>query len=110
MDEAVQSARLSLSSDLLMFRKSMLTLTGVLREIGGERFDLDQTVLKEFLYSSLTEWPARWLSPPNSRSFATRLSNLDIAETYLSTPMIASRYWQAMCQDFVQRHATCTEN
>ena len=110
LDEAVQTARLSLSSDLLMFRKSLLTLLGVLSEIGANGFDLDQIVMCEFLRSTVMEWPGRWLSSPNSRSFATRLSNLDIAETVLSSPLIAGRYWQAMWQDSIERYAVCANS
>ncbi len=107
LDDAVQRAGLRLSAELLMFRKSLLTLTGVLSEIGATRFDLDQLVLREFMFKSLLEWPDRWLSFPTSRSFATRLSNLDIAETIWGTPLIAGRFWQAMWRDSLERNAVC---
>ncbi len=99
LDEAVQSARLSMPADLLMFRKSLLTLSGVISEIGAWSFNLDRLLMYEFLRSYLLEWPIRWFSDPSSRSFATRLSNLDITEVAVSSPMIVGRYWQALWRD-----------
>lgn len=99
LDDAVQTTKLSLSSDLLMFRKSLLTLSGVLGEIGATGFDLDQTILFEFLRSSMCEWPGRWVSHPCSRSFGTRLSNFDIADIVFCSPFVVGRYWQAIWRD-----------
>ena len=102
LDDAVQRSRLSMSSELLMFRKSLLTLSGVLSEIGAENFNLDRVLLFEFLRSSMLEWPSRWVSSPNSRDYATRISNLDITETLLSSPLIVGRYWQAALRDLIE--------
>ena len=99
LDEATQVSRLSMSSDMVMFRKSLLTLTGVLHEVGACEFHLDRVVLGEFLRSYVQEWPSRWLVSPLSRSFGTRLSNFDIAETLLNLPSAACRYWQAIWRD-----------
>jgi ubiquinone biosynthesis protein len=43
---------------LLMFRKALFTLDGVLHDIAGPQFDLDLVLLK----SMLTKLPAMWLS------------------------------------------------
>lgn len=108
LDDAVQVAQLSLPVDLLMFRKSLLTLTGVLSEIGASNFNLDHLLLREFFNGYLLEWPARLFSNPSSRLFSTRLSNVDITELFLSSPMIASRYWQALLFDSINLHAQPT--
>ena len=78
LDEAVQNARLRLSADLMLFRKTWHTLEGVLAEIGADGSDADEVLCVEFLRQFSIEWPLRWLAPPTSRSFPTRLSNLDL--------------------------------
>jgi ubiquinone biosynthesis protein len=98
LDDAALSARLRLPSDMLMFRKTLLTLSGVLSEIGADEFNLDQVLLREFMQHYVWEWPARWLSSPFSRKFATRLSNLDLTATLLDLPLAISRHWHAMWQ------------
>ncbi len=107
LDEAAQSARLSMSADMLMFRKTLLTLSGVMSEIGADDFNLDEVLLCEFLHNSVREWPTRWLATPCSRAFATRLSNLDLTEAVLDSPLAICRYWQAIWLDTMERYADC---
>ncbi|WP_168205055.1 AarF/UbiB family protein [Bythopirellula goksoeyrii] len=108
LDEAAQSARLSMSSDMLMFRKSLLTLSGVISEIGADSFNLDQVLFCEFLHNYIREWPSRWLSSFSSRAFPTRLSNLDLTEALLDSPLAISRHWRAMWQDVWDSREACT--
>ena len=42
LDEAVQKARLRLAADLMLFRKTLHTLEGVLAEIGADGSDADE--------------------------------------------------------------------
>jgi ubiquinone biosynthesis protein len=95
LDEATQTARLRVAPDLLLFRKSLHTLEGVLNELGADGFNLEQALLIEFIRHFGREWPTRWCAAPLSRSYPTRLSNVDLAHTLLSAPLAAARYWQA---------------
>ncbi len=93
LDEAVQTARLRVAADLMLFRKTLHTLEGVVAEIGAEGFELDDVLCREFLRHFVTEWPRRWFALPSSRQYATRLSNLDLTQAALSYPATIARYW-----------------
>jgi ubiquinone biosynthesis protein len=93
LDGAVQTARFRAGADLLLFRKTLHTLEGVLADIGAEATLIDEVLLREFLLHLTLEWPRRWLAQPESRAFATRLSNLDLSGFLLSLPWAATRFW-----------------
>ena len=93
LDEAVKDARLRLQPDLVMFRKSLYTLDGVVAEVGTLADIFDNVLCVEFVRHFLQEWPERWISLPNSREFSTRLSNFDVAEAILSFPSSLARFW-----------------
>lgn len=95
LDEAVHTARLGVAADLMLFRKSLHTLEGVVTEVGAEGSYLDEVLFVEFLVHFLQEWPQRWLALPYCRQFATRLSNFDLTKALLSGPGTIARYWLA---------------
>lgn len=99
LDEATQSARLRVSADMMLFRKTLHTLEGVIGELGAYGFRIEDAMLYEFALQFGMEWPRRWLSPPTSRMFATRLSNLDIAECIWRIPFTAARFVQGEMAD-----------
>lgn len=102
LDDATQVARLRVGPDLLLFRKSLHTLEGVLNELGADGFNMEQTLLVEFVRQFAREWPARWCAALSSRAFPTRLSNADLVHTYLSAPLAAARYWQAEWREWTR--------
>jgi ubiquinone biosynthesis protein len=93
LDEAVQTARLRVGSDLLLFRKTLYTLEGVIADIGAEASCMDDVLLGVFLGHFAVEWPARWFALPDSRMFATRLANGDLLHLLLRLPWTAVRFW-----------------
>jgi ubiquinone biosynthesis protein len=93
LDEAVQTARLRVGGELMLFRKALHTLEGVLADVGAQEGRVDEVLLGEFLRHLAAEWPLRWLAPPGSRAFATRLSNADLASLMLSLPWVVARLW-----------------
>jgi ubiquinone biosynthesis protein len=93
LDEAVQTARLRVSTDLLLFRKALHTLEGVVADVGAGEGRIDAVLLGEFLRHLAAEWPRRWLAPPDSRAFATRLSNADLARVALGLPWAVAQFW-----------------
>jgi len=99
LDEAVQTAGLRVAADLMLFRKTLYTLEGVVAEIGPERFQVDEVLVREFLRHFTVEWPRRWVSLPHSREFATRLSNWDLTRTMLSLPWTTTQFWLHECLD-----------
>jgi ubiquinone biosynthesis protein len=93
LDEAVQTARLRVQADLLLFRKTLYTIEGVVNDIGARGHRIDEVLLSKFLGHFVVEWPERWLALPNSRTFATWVSNADLAQMMLSLPWTATRFW-----------------
>jgi ubiquinone biosynthesis protein len=93
LDEAVQAAWLRVGADLLLFRKSLHTLEGVVADVGAGDGRVDAVLLGLFLRHFAVEWPQRWLAWPDSRAFATRLSNRDLAHWVMSLPWAATRLW-----------------
>jgi ubiquinone biosynthesis protein len=102
LDEAVQKARLRVSADLMLFRKSLLTLEGVVADVGECSGQIDKTLSLEFLRHFAAEYPERWLRSPNSREFSTRLSNLDMIHTLLSYPTAVTRFWTGHTFDILE--------
>jgi ubiquinone biosynthesis protein len=103
LDEATQSSRLRVGPDMMLFRKSLLTLEGVVRDLGAEGAEIEKTLFGEFLLQFGREWPERWLSLPTSRALPTRLSNIDLAATILSLPLAAARFGQAVWLDVLRK-------
>jgi ubiquinone biosynthesis protein len=99
LDDAVQHARLRMAADLLMFRKSLHALDGVVAGLGAENFNIDEVLCREFLVHFAVEWPSRWMSLPNSREYATRVSNLDLLQTIFTVPATAARFWGGHARD-----------
>jgi len=86
LDEAVGKAGLRLGADLMLFRKALLMIEGVVNDLGGGSGLMDRVLLSEFAIRFFVEWPWRFVTPPASRSFATRISNTDLAELTTGFP------------------------
>jgi ubiquinone biosynthesis protein len=93
LDDAFQTARLRASGDLLLFRKALHTLEGVVADVGAGDGRIDRVLQGEFLRHLAVEWPRRWLARPGSRAFATRLSNADLAGLVLGLPWTVTQFW-----------------
>jgi ubiquinone biosynthesis protein len=105
LDDAVHTAGLRVSADLMVLRKSLHTLEGVVAEIAGSPYRIDDVLLADFVGHFAAELPRRFVAPPESRDFATRLSNLDLAQTWLASPLALARFW--MAQSFDMLNACC---
>ena len=91
-DAAVAGARFS--GDLLLFRKTFLTVQGVAADL-CDRISMDEVLMAGLLGALAAEWPMRGWMPFESRSPLTHLSNLDLAAVMWSAPLIAMRRWSA---------------
>ncbi|WP_182866551.1 AarF/UbiB family protein [Rhodopirellula sp. JC639] len=102
LDEAVQHAKLRVSDELMLFRKSLLALEGVVTDVGERTGILDRTLNTEFLRHFAIELPQRWLHPPFSRSFATRLSNFDITQAMFAAPAAFTSFLSGHALDAIE--------
>lgn len=95
LDNAVQ-AGVRFDAAMLLMRKMLLTLEGIIADLGADRSCIDAVLLGDFFTRIAAEWPYRWLAPPTSRAFVTRLSNVDLADAMMRIPQAAMRYWLAL--------------
>lgn len=93
LDDAASNAGLRFGADLMLFRKTLHMVEGVVADMGGEKGLIDQVLLSEFVLHFCAEWPLRFLRPPDSRAFATRVSSADLAELMWSFPRMAVGFW-----------------
>jgi ubiquinone biosynthesis protein len=101
LDEAVRRAQIRAGADLLMFRRMLLMLEGVVADVtGGDGLSLDALLIPWFVRRLAGEWPVRAFASPCSRAFGTRLSNADLMRLALSLPWTTARvglqWWQEM--------------
>lgn len=93
LDNALLSVGVQFSSELLLYRKSILTIEGVVADISGTSsigHVLPASAIRQFL----CEMTARALAPPTSRHFGTHLSNLDLLfSLYWGGPTAVARFW-----------------
>lgn len=78
-------------ADLLLFRKSLFTIKGVINDIDPE-FSIDKEFLLTFAKFMVREFPKRFARLPFSREYRSQLSNIDLIRTYLNSPLIVARY------------------
>jgi len=77
---------------LAVFRKSWLSLTGVLGDLGAGT-DADLPLLDLGVRRFAAEWPARLLAPADSRAFATHVSTAGLLRAAADTVPASLRYW-----------------
>lgn len=92
LDNAVQIG-VRFGAEMLLMRKMLHALEGVIADIGADRTCIDSVLLGQFFAQMAGEWPYRWLAWADSRAFVTRLSNADLAGVMMSLPLTATRFW-----------------
>jgi len=84
--------------ELTLFRKTLLTLSGVLDDVAGQTA-IDEVLLRTGLIQCCRELAARGLAPFESRAFGTHLSNADWFRLWAGLPVTAIRYWTELWRD-----------
>ncbi|MFO1156969.1 MAG: AarF/UbiB family protein [Rhodospirillales bacterium] len=90
LDEAALHARCRFDGDLLMFRKVLQTLEGVVADVSADARP-DRVLVVSVIKALAAEWGQRLYAPPFSRHFATHLSTLDLTQLWASAPLIGQR-------------------
>ena len=111
LDDAVHVAGLRVASDLMLMRKSLHTLEGVVAEIGDGAVELDDVLMNDFLRNLAGTAATAMSRRPGSRDFATRISNLDLMHLWLSGPTTVARYWlgsTSTCWTLFGQPVNCT--
>lgn len=92
LDGIALEAGASFGGDLVLFRKSVLTLEGVMADV-DESVRMDDVIAARLISQLMVESGPRWFAHPLSRSFGSHLSNRDLMELMLSGPLAAWRPW-----------------
>ena len=92
MDEAATRARCRFAGDLIVFRKVLQTLEGVVADV-SPKCRPDRVLFAAFLRQLAVEWGQRPFATPFSRHFATHFSNLDLTQLLASAPVVGSLRW-----------------
>jgi ubiquinone biosynthesis protein len=100
MDQAVIQAGARFSGDLVMFRKVLQTLRGVVADV-SEHCRLDLVLAARLGRQLAGETAARCWTLPASRRFASHLSNRDLTELALSAPLIGTRSWLGLGRELL---------
>jgi len=92
MDAAVLECGAQFSEGLLLFRKSLLVLEGVIADLVGEG-GFDTLLFSSTIQRMAGEWPARAFLPPSSRKLGSRLSTFDLLVAGFMFPWNAASRW-----------------
>ena len=92
LDDIAMRTACTFPPDLVLFRKSWFSLAGVIRDIGVDTSP-DLPLLGVAAQRFVGEYAARCIDWPDSRRFATHVSNLDLANLLASLMLVPARYW-----------------
>jgi ubiquinone biosynthesis protein len=106
LDDAVALAGLRPIADLMIFRKSLHTLEGVIGEISAGHVELDGVLLADFATHFVAELPWRLTAAADSHHFATNLSNSDLTQALINLPAAWSRFWMGRGLDLLDAYCT----
>jgi len=108
MDDAVTRAGVGFSSDLLLFRKSLLILDGVVHDV-WEDCSTSTALAASFAVRLGSDWRGRLLTSPLARSSNTHLSNIDLWRLLTAGPGTSVRFWRGLAQDWMAGSAKAKE-
>jgi len=100
MDDAVLRAGVTYSADLLLFRKVLLVIVGVLADV-AEDYAATTSLAASFTMRLGRDWTDRIRTMPFNRESATHLSNTDLLKLVASGPGTVARLWRGMVRDLV---------
>ena len=87
--------------ELTLFRKTLLTLTGVVDDVSGQ-ISVDEVLIRGGLVQCYRELALRGMAPFDSREFGSHLSNADWFRLWAGLPMTAIRYWVETWRDLLK--------
>jgi ubiquinone biosynthesis protein len=97
LDELAQQTATGFRHDLMLFRKTWFSLSGVIGDVTGEHAP-DVQLLGLGLKRFVAELPARASASPASMDFSTHVSNADIMRLCASAWLVPVRYWARFWQ------------
>src|SRR5574338_239191 len=99
LDRVATRGALRFPEELLLLRKALLTLQGVVADVDGA-CPADAVLIRAGLARFVGELPQRLTRPLDSRAFGCPLATADLLALALDTPAAALRYWSGQWQDW----------
>ncbi len=98
LDRLGTAGAIQFPEELTLFRKALLTLSGVISDVSGQASN-DAVLIMTGLAQYWRELPGRGLVPFDSRQFGTHWSNADGFGLWAGWPMTVARYGIGLWQD-----------
>ncbi len=98
LDRAIVKASLSPADDMVLFRKVILTLLSVVRDVSQE-VSADDILTASALANLLREAPERLFNLYSSETGRIHLKTGDLIEAFTTWPLTAMRYWCGAVRD-----------
>ena len=92
LDRLASKATANFPNELVLFRKALLTLSGVVADI-SEQASVDAVLLESGAVHFFRHLSTRLLAPTQSRHAGIQLSNTDLLGVWLGAPATAWRFW-----------------
>jgi ubiquinone biosynthesis protein len=99
LDRLASRGALRFPEELVLLRKTLLTLQGVLADVDAG-CAVDHVLARSALTRFLGELPARAASALDSRAFGCPISTADLLALALDTPAAGLRYWAGQWRDW----------
>jgi ubiquinone biosynthesis protein len=104
LDRLGRAGAMQFPEETTLFRKSMLTLSGVVADV-CERVQADGLLIRSGLRAFLGELRGRLSAPLDSRRIGTHLSNADLIRLWAAVPWIPTRFWLDTWRDALRGRA-----
>ena len=101
LDRVAMTTGMGFPDNLVLFRKAILTISGVLADISPD-YSMDRVMLCSGLDQFSKEVSARFFARPGFRGFGTHVSNADLIELWSAWPGTAVAYWLGFWQDCLE--------
>jgi ubiquinone biosynthesis protein len=108
LDAAVLEAGARFGAELILFRKVVLTVEGVVADIALD-VTLDQAVAAAFLARLGLETAPRLVALPWCRDVPSGLSNADLAQALTAAPLIGARCWALLWRASLDKRGRSTD-
>ena len=92
LDRLATSTHVGFPEDLIMFRKALLTLKGVIADI-STRCSTEGVLISAGMRQFQRELAARPFVSMDSRAFGSHVSNMDLFRLWYTMPLTVTRYW-----------------
>ena len=102
LDRSMTSAGLTPAEDMILFRKVILTLLSVVRDVSSE-VSADEIMTTSAFFHLLREAPERMLKPFGDDTGRGHLKTRDLTEIFMTWPLTAGRYWCGVMRDVLGR-------